>query len=78
MGRAYELGAAALPKERRCRLPYARPANRAFLEAGKGLAWCLKQLGDAGPAAEIIQQLLVLDPDDPLKIKDLLTAEERP
>ena len=69
-GMAWSLGTAALPKGRRTRLPYRRPANRALLEAGKGLAWCLKQSDDPQMAAEIVVQLRDLDPSDPLKLAD--------
>lgn len=49
-------------------LPYAREANREFLEAGKGLAWCLFQLGKKKIGKEVVGQLLKLDPADPLGV----------
>jgi hypothetical protein len=67
---AYELGLAALPKKGRCRLPYSRPANRAMLEAGKGLAWCLQQAGKTAAAAQIVRELLDFDQADPLKLHE--------
>ena len=71
-GRAYELGLKAFPKRRPAgRLPYARGANRAFFEAGRGLAECLYQLGQSELAAEVVDQLLALDPSDPLELSRL-------
>lgn len=72
-GCAYELGLGALPKGGlRGQLPYSRRSNRDFFESGKGLAWCLSQLGEAKLAREVIRQLLALDPSDPVGLKDLL------
>lgn len=69
-GFAYELGLKAFPKTGPAGLlPYARPTNRAFFEAGKGLATCLDQLGEAELAREVVDQLLSLDPSDPLKLR---------
>ncbi len=53
-------------------LPYERPANREFLEATKGLAWCLHQLGEHEKALAIGEQLRKLDPTDPLDIQSQL------
>ena len=69
-GRAYELGLEALPPDRPRRLPYDRPANRAFLEAAKGLAWCLEQLSEKEAARQVIDRLLAFDPSDPLKVRN--------
>jgi Flp pilus assembly protein TadD len=72
-GRAYDLGLAALPRKGLSGpLPYARPANRPFLEAGKGLACCLRGLGELKLATDVVGQLLTLDPADPLAVKDVL------
>jgi len=69
LGLAYELGLKAFPKTGLPGLlPYARPANRAFFEAGKGLAACLDQSGESELAREVVDQLLALDPTDPLKL----------
>lgn len=72
-GCAYQLGLEALPKPG---LPgplsYACLANRAFLRSGKGLAWCLHRLGHSRLAAEVVDQLLALDPSDPMGVKNLL------
>lgn len=68
-GCAYELGLKAFPKTGPPGLlPYARRTNRAFFEAGKGLATCLYQLGESELAGEVVDQLLALDPSDPLKV----------
>ena len=53
-------------------LPYSLPANQPLFEAGKGLAWCLKQQGEADTAAQVVQRLLALGPSDPLNLKGLL------
>ena len=72
-GRAYELGLKAFPKGGPPGpLPYARSPNRAFFEAGRGLARCLAGLGESKLAAEVVGQLLALDPGDPLAVKHLL------
>ncbi len=47
-------------------LPALHPANRAFYDAGRGLAWCLHQLDKSVMAEEVLEQLLQSDPDDPL------------
>jgi tetratricopeptide (TPR) repeat protein len=72
-GYGYELGLKALPKAGLpAPLPYARPSNQAFFEAGKGLAWCLDQSGDSDLAAEVVEQLRKLDPTDPLGVGKML------
>lgn len=73
LGYAYDLGDKALPKGRLPgTLPYARPANRSFLEAAKGLAWCLNELGDPTAAKAVVRRLLELDPSDPLEVTQML------
>lgn len=73
LGSAYELGLKAIPPDGlRGVLPYQRPANRVFFEAGKGLAWCLDQLGETGLAADVVRRLQLLDPTDPLDLAHLL------
>jgi hypothetical protein len=54
--------------------PYARPANQSFLEAAKGLAFCLQQLGKPALARDVLQTLLRLDPTDPLGAGKMLAA----
>jgi len=66
-GFAYQIGLKAVPAGGLPGpLPYELPANRAFFEAGKGLAWCLRQLGEERAAIEVVETLLRLDPSDPL------------
>ena len=72
-GYAYELGMAAIPRDGLPGpLPYVQPANQPLFEAGKGLAWCLMQQGEADVAAGVVERLLALDPSDPLNLKGLL------
>lgn len=72
-GYAYELGWKAIPdSESPFRLPYARPANRAFFEAGQGLVRCLVQQGERKLAADVVNRLTRLDPSDPLDLKAML------
>lgn len=71
-GVAYEMGLEALGSKFSGTLPYTRKANQLFFEAGKGLAWSLKQLGEPKLAKEVADQLLALDPTDPLGLKAML------
>lgn len=74
-GYAYDLGTGALPKGNlRGTLPYTRPSNQAFFEAGKGLAWCLHELGNSVEASAIVRRLLELDPSDPLTLATMLAG----
>ncbi|MDA7980884.1 MAG: hypothetical protein MPJ50_19190 [Pirellulales bacterium] len=54
-------------------LLYDLPANRDFLEAAKGLAWSLQQLNKVDEALRIAEQLVQLDPSDPLDVKSWIT-----
>lgn len=67
-GYAYELGLAALPPGQPCRLPYQVPANRAWLEAAKGLIDSLGGLGETQVADEVRRRVLEFDPTDPLHV----------
>jgi len=68
-GYAYQLGIKALQRAGMpAPLPYRLPANQPFFEAGKGLALCLKELGRAQMAREVLDQLLQLDPGDALAL----------
>lgn len=49
-------------------MPALHPANRCFFDSGRGLAWCLHELGKSDMAREVLEQLLQLDPTDPLGI----------
>ncbi|HID76377.1 MAG TPA: hypothetical protein EYP56_10320 [Planctomycetaceae bacterium] len=75
--RAWDLGMAALSRSFSGRLPYARRANRPFLEAGRELVRCLLARGDRDAALEVARRLWSLDPDAPLGVEQLL-AEAGP
>lgn len=78
LGYAYQMGLEALRQASDFTgpLPYALEANQPFLEAGKGLAYCLKQQGDAQAAAEVVRRLVDLDPSDPLKLREWMRTSE--
>jgi len=78
LGYAFELGLRALAEiEPPVVLPYSLPANRPFFKAGKALAECLAGLGKSQKARQVAQELLALDPSDPLEVKPL-AAEAGP
>jgi hypothetical protein len=69
-GYAYEIGLSAFPpRGLDAPLPYRLPANRMFLEAAKGLAWCLHELDKKNLAQRVVEQLLQCDPCDPLAVR---------
>jgi len=71
-GYAYQLGLTAVRRAGMpSPLPYVRPANQAFFEAGKGLAHSLQGLGKTKMAREVLQTLLKLDPSDPLGLHEM-------
>jgi tetratricopeptide (TPR) repeat protein len=70
-GIAYQLGLKAIG-DLKGTLPARLPANQSFHESGKGLIWCLGQLGKLDLAAEAADRLVQLDPSDPLGIRRLL------
>jgi hypothetical protein len=74
-GAGYQLGLQTL---RRAGMPkpllYSQPANRAFFEAGQGLAGSLEKLGKSAMANEIVSTLLELDPSDPLRLRAMVDA----
>lgn len=73
-GFAYDLGWGALPaKGLDAPLSYEIEANRPFLEAAKGLALSLIQLGQPDKAREVLEQLLACDPSDPLGARQMLS-----
>jgi hypothetical protein len=49
-----------------------QPANKAFFEAGRGLAWCLAKLDKLPMAREVVDTLVKLDPSDPLGLRAML------
>jgi hypothetical protein len=72
-GAGYQLGLQALRRVKMpTPLPHSHPANRAFHEAGRGLAWCLVKLDKLSMAKEVVDTLLHVDPADPLRIRALL------
>ncbi|MEX2092846.1 MAG: hypothetical protein WD971_09225 [Pirellulales bacterium] len=72
-GFAVQLGLKALQREKVTGpLAYSQPANRAFFEAGRGLATSLAQLGMTAKAVDLVQDMVRLDPSDPLKLRQLV------
>lgn len=72
-GYAFKLGLEALPSDEFSgTLPYRLAANQSFLESGKGLVWCLKELGKPDMAREVLGQMLRFDPTDPLGVAKML------
>ncbi len=68
-GTGYQLGLQAWRRaDRPTPLPALHPANRYFFDAGRGLAWCLNELGKTDMAREVLHELLSLDPTDPLSV----------
>ena len=57
-------------------LPYRIAANAVFHESGKGLAWCLKELGHREMAAEVVSTMLRFDASDPLGVRDILDSTQ--
>ena len=73
-GYAWQIGLSALPAgSLDAPLAYSRPANQPFLEAGKGLAWSLNELGLKDDAQTVLKQLFALDPSDPLGTAELIS-----
>ncbi len=72
-GFAYQMG---LKAWRRAKMPsplaYRLPANQAFFESGKALAWCLAKLNQPEKAVEVLKTLLACDPSGPLGLPDML------
>lgn len=72
-GFAIQLGLKALVRAQASGpLPYAQPANQAFYAAGRGLALALVKLGMTAKAVELVEDLLRLDPSDPLRLRTLI------
>jgi hypothetical protein len=72
-GFAFDLGFGALPaKGLDAPLAYTLPANQAFLEAAKGLAWSLAELGQTDRARQVLDHLLACDASDPLGAREML------
>ena len=81
-GYAYEITLSAFPAGGlKGRLPYRLPANQAFLESAKALAWCLHELGKRQLARRVLDHVLQCDPSDPLNVRSwqkAWTAEKEP
>ena len=72
-GIGYHLGLKALRKAKFPKpVPALHPANRTFYDAGRGLVWCLHHLDKSDMAIEVINQMLKLDPEDPLSLNSWL------
>jgi hypothetical protein len=72
-GCAVQLGLKTLQRARVAGpLHYAQPANRAFYQAARGLALCLAKLDMTAKAVELVNDLVRLDPTDPLKLRKLV------
>ncbi len=56
---------------------YALPANQAFFESGKGLAFCLKKLEKLDLLGDVVEMLVKLDPTDPLGVRRLVGEDGR-
>lgn len=54
-------------------LPYRIPENQPVHESGKGLAWSLHHLQNDALALQVVNQLLVWEPTDPLGMRPWLT-----
>jgi hypothetical protein len=66
-GFGYQLGARAMERTGNpTPLPAMHPANRPWYDAGRGLAWCLAEIGKRDMALEVVEQLRRCDPSDPL------------
>ena len=72
-GFAYQLGLTALRRAGMpTPLPYQLADNRHFFESGKGLVYCLKELGKLDMAREVVDVLRHCDPTDPLGLGSML------
>ena len=71
-GYAYQLGITAVRRGGfPTPLPYAEPANQSFFEAGKGLAYCLRELDKPEMAIEVLDDLIRLDSQSPLGLSEM-------
>jgi hypothetical protein len=78
-GYVHQLGLKALEQAKVAGpLPYQLRANQSFHESGKGLVYCLLQLGKRELAVAAVSQLLRCDPSDPLGMRALLDAAGPP
>lgn len=77
-GYAVQIGKKAIERAQ-CKghVPYRLETNTAFHEAGKGLAYCLKQLGKKNMLRDVVNLLLLCDPSDPLGVRGMLDGEPK-
>ncbi|MGL4513342.1 MAG: tetratricopeptide repeat protein [Lacipirellulaceae bacterium] len=74
-GYAFQLGERALDRTGKPRpLPGAHPANRAWFEAARGLAWCFEKLGRPTDADGVLAIVRRCDPSDPSGVGSLLDS----
>jgi Tfp pilus assembly protein PilF len=74
-GYAHQLGVQAIDRAGAVKpVLYAKPANKAFFEASRGLVQSLMQLGKRGTARDVVQRVLELDARDPLTLRGMLEA----
>jgi hypothetical protein len=72
-GFAVQLGLKALQRAKVSGpVQFSQPANRSFFEAGRGLAMSLVKLGLTDKAVALVQDLVRLDPGDPLRLRALI------
>lgn len=68
-GYVHQISVAAFPKEGLTgTLPASLPGNRTFYDAGKALAYCLREVNLNAQALQLLDQLRRLDPSDPLEL----------
>jgi tetratricopeptide (TPR) repeat protein len=78
-GHAFDLARSALPAEGvGGKLDYGLEANQPFMQATKGLAYCLNELGRHEMAAAVLRELASYDAADPLGAADLLAKWTAP
>jgi tetratricopeptide (TPR) repeat protein len=72
-GFAVQMGLKALERAKvKGPLTYSQPANRAFHDAGRGLVFTLAKLGLTDKAVQLVEDLVRLDPSDPLRLRVLV------
>ena len=75
-GYGYQIGLKAIEASGAAnKFLYSSAANQSFHESGKGLVYCLVQLGKQGMARDITKRLLALDPSDPLDVQGVLDGK---
>lgn len=75
--RAYETGQSVLPPGFKDRLPWSWINNRPFLQTVHGLALVKLRRGYVTDAAQLLDQLIALDPEDQLDTKSMISDIKR-